>query len=255
MQEVVMSYGILTMVEHCASLATKKLKRMQEISSKTVSVIIPMYNYGKYLDEAIQSVLSQTVKPLEIICVSDGAIDNSVEIAKKYPVIIVEKENGGLSSARNAGIKVATGKYIMSFDSDDILRPQAVEKHLELADENSIVTLPLMAFGSETYTARPRVATIEILLKTNVIYSNSVFPRKMWEEVGGFDESDIMRKGWEDRLFWLEALGKGYKSKIGDYVALLWRRHPMTMSATSADPNHTLLQEYIYNKCKHLTDR
>lgn len=219
---------------------------------ETVSVIIPMYNYGQYLDEAIQSVLNQTVKAHEIICVSDGAIDNSVEIAKKYPVIIVEKENGGLSSARNAGIKVATGKYIMSFDSDDILRPQALEKHLELAGEDKIVTLPLLAFGSENYTARPKVATINILLKTNCIYSNSLFSKKMWEKVGGFDEN--MRSGWEDREFWLRCLGAGAKSVIGDYVALLWRRHPQTMSATLADPNHEKLQEYIYNKNKHLTD-
>lgn len=209
-----------------------------------------MYNYGQYLDEAIQSVLNQTVKAHEIICVSDGAVDNSVEIARKYPVIIVEKENGGLSSARNAGVKVATGKYIMSFDSDDILRPQAIEKHLELAGEDKIVTLPLLAFGSENYTARPKVATIDILLKTNCIYSNSLFPKKLWEKVGGFDED--MKSGWEDREFWLRCLGAGAQSVVGDYVALLWRRHPQTMSATLADPNHEKLQEYIYEKNKHL---
>ena len=159
---------------------------------KTVSVIIPMYSYGKYLDEAIQSVLNQSVLAHEIICVSDGAIDNSVEIAKKYPVKIIEKENGGLSSARNAGIREATGKYIMSFDSDDIMRPDCIKEHLKLADENSIVTCGLMAFGTESYTARPRVATVDILLQTNCIYSNSLFPKKMWEDVGGFDESEIM---------------------------------------------------------------
>lgn len=217
---------------------------------------MPVYNYARYLDEALKSVFAQTHIPDEVIVVDDCSTDNPKEICDKYPVKYIRHEvNKGLSAARNTGIRASTSTYCFSFDADDILRPQAVEKHLELADENSIVTLPLMAFGSETYTARPRVATIEILLKTNVIYSNSVFPRKMWEVVGGFDESEIMRKGWEDRLFWLEALGNGYKSKIGDYVALLWRRHPMTMSATSADPNHKLLQEYIYNKCKHLTDR
>jgi len=215
---------------------------------KTVSVIIPMYSYGKYLDEAIQSVLNQSVKPLEIICVSDGAIDNSVEIARKYPVKIIEKENGGLSSARNAGIREAKGEYIMSFDSDDIMRPDCIKDHLELADDNSIVTCGLMAFGSDNYTAYPRVATVDILLKTNCIYSNSLFPRKMWEEVGGFDESEVMRKGFEDRLFWLEALIKGYQSKVSNKVALLWRRHPNTMSDTSANPNSKILQEYIYNK-------
>lgn len=215
---------------------------------KTVSVIIPLYSYGKYLDEAIQSVLNQSVKPLEIICVSDGAIDNSVEIASKYPVKIIEKENGGLSSARNTGIREAKGEYILSFDSDDIMRPDCIKDHLELADDKSIVTCGLMAFGSDNYTAYPRVATVDILLKTNCIYSNSLFPRKMWEEVGGFDESEVMRKGFEDRLFWLEALIKGYQSKVSTKVALLWRRHPNTMSDTSANPNSKILQEYIYNK-------
>lgn len=217
---------------------------------ETVSVVIPCYNYGQYLDEAIQSVLNQSVKAHEIIVVSDGAIDNSVEIAKKYPVIVLEKPNGGLASARNYGIKHATGKYIMSFDSDDIMRPDCIKEHLALADENSIVTCGLMAFGSENYTARPRVATVEILLKTNVIYSNSLFPKKMWEDVGGFDEAEIMRLGWEDRLFWLEALQKGYKSKVGNYIGLLWRRHPETMSSVTANPNAQKLQDYIYNKCK-----
>lgn len=219
---------------------------------KTISVIIPMYSYGQYLAEAIESVLAQSHPAHEIICVSDGAIDNSVEIARKYPVKVIEKPNGGLASARNAGIREATGKYMMSFDSDDIMRPDCLKEHLKLADDNSLVTCGLMAFGSENYTARPRVATVEILLQTNVIYSNSLFPKAGWEKVGGFDESEVMRKGWEDREFWLRLLGAGYKSVIGDYVGLLWRRHPATMSSTTANPNAEILQKYIYEKNKHL---
>jgi len=221
----------------------------------TITVIIPVYNYGQYLDEAIQSVLDQSVKPHEIIVVSDGAIDNSVEIARKYPVTIIEKENGGLASARNAGIKASTGKYFMSFDSDDIMRPDCLKEHLKLADDTSIVTCGLMAFQSENYTARPRVATVDILLKTNCIYSNTLCPKKAWEEVGGFDESETMKLGWEDREFWLRVLGAGYTSKVSAYVALLWRRHNKSMSTTTADPNHAILQEYIYNKNKHLLDK
>jgi glycosyltransferase involved in cell wall biosynthesis len=219
---------------------------------ETVSVIIPMYNYSQYLDEAIQSVLNQSVKPHEIICVSDGVIDNSVEIARKYPVIIVEKKNGGLSSARNAGAKIATGKYLMSFDSDDIMRPDCIKEHLKIIDDKSIATCGLMAFGNESYTARPRQATVDILLKTNVIYSNTLFPKQAWIDVGGFDESETMRYGWEDREFWLRVIGAGYTSKTSDYITLLWRRHGATMSDTSANPNSKVLQDYIYNKNKHL---
>jgi len=222
--------------------------------NKTVACIIPCFNYGKYLEEAIESVLTQTRVPDEIIAVDDCSTDNTAEIIAKYPQItyIKHDKNRGLSASRNTGIRASKSQYCFSFDADDILRPEAVEKHLELADENKIVTLGLMAFGAENYTARPQVATIEILLKTNCIYSNSLFSKKMWEDVGGFDESDIMRFGWEDRLFFLEALGKGYESVIGDYVALLWRRHGKNMSESTANPNHKLLQEYIYNKNKHL---
>jgi len=224
-----------------------------------VSIIIPMYNYGQYLTEALESVVNQGVKAHEIICVSDGAIDNSVEIAKEFQVkhpdqniIILEKENGGLASARNAGVKLSTGKYFMSFDSDDIMKPDCIKEHLKLADEKSIVTCGLMAFGEENYTARPQKATVSILLQTNVIYSNTLFPKKAWKDVGGYDESEIMRLGWEDREFNLRVLGAGYESRVSTYVALLWRRHPNTMSSTSANPNHIKLQEYIYNKNKTL---
>jgi hypothetical protein len=73
-----------------------------------------------------------------------------------------------------------------------------------------------------------------------------------WIDVGGFDESEIMRLGWEDREFWLRCLGCGYESVVGTYIGLLWRRHNSTMSDTSANPNAKILQDYIYSKNKHL---
>lgn len=213
-----------------------------------LSVIIPMYSYGKYLDEAIQSVLKQSEQPHEIICVSDGAIDNSVEIAKKYPVKIIEKVNGGLSSARNAGIKEATGDYMMSFDSDDIMRPDCIKEHMKLVGENKVVTCGLMAFGAESYTARPQKATLDILLTRNCIYSNSVFSKKLWEKVGGFDEE--MRQGLEDWEFWIRLAKAGAEFVTSDYVGLLWRRHPKSMSSSLANPNWDKVTEYIRNKHK-----
>lgn len=213
-----------------------------------VSIIIPCYSYAQYLDEAIQSALYQSV-PCEIIVVSDGAVDNSVEIARKYPsVIVLEKENGGLASARNFGIKHATGEYIMSFDSDDILKPYAVEEHLKYAAPDTIVTCGLMAFGSTNYTARPEVATLDILLKRNCIYSNSLFPKALWERVGGFDESATMRLGLEDWECWIRMAKAGALFKTNPYIALLWRQHGNNMSTSSANPNWNTLMEYFRSK-------
>lgn len=92
-----------------------------------VSVIIPVYNVEKYIEESLKSVCEQDYSDLEIILVNDGTKDNSINVAKKIAkengkrIIIVNKENGGLPSARNAGIRKATGKYICFIDSDDII--------------------------------------------------------------------------------------------------------------------------------------
>ena len=217
---------------------------------KSVSVIIPCYNYEQYLDEAIQSVLDQSVQTNEIIVVSDGAIDNSVEIAKKYPVKIIEKENGGLSSARNVGVEASTSTYCISFDSDDIMRPDCIKEHLKLAEENTIVTCGLMTFGSESYTARPSQADLPTLLERNVIYSNSLFPRDLCLEVGGFDEKMVL--GLEDWECWIRMAEAGVKFVTNDYIALLWRRHPQAMSEQKANPNWAKNMEYFRTKHKHL---
>lgn len=90
----------------------------------TLSVIIPMYNASKYIDDAIKSILSQQNITLELIIIDDGSTDNSVKQLKKYNnniIKIYSKENGGAASARNFGLKKATGKYIMFLDSDDYI--------------------------------------------------------------------------------------------------------------------------------------
>ena len=231
----------------------------KSFSLKKISVIVPCYKYANLLPECVESLCNQSLELHEIIIVNDGSPDNTSEVAKelikKYSdcnILLLEKENGGLASSRNAGIKMATGEYIMSVDADDMLRKDAIKEHLKIMDDNVIATCGLTYFGDEVGTFRPQIATIPILLQTNVIYSNSMFPKKMWEKVGGFDESPTMRLGWEDREFWLRLLGIGCISKVSDYIALLYRRHPQTMSNVSANPNHLKLQEYIYNKNKHL---
>lgn len=93
---------------------------------KLISVIVPVYNVEKYLVECVESIIKQTYKNLEIILVNDGSTDSSLSICIKYKeldsrIIVVDKINGGSSSARNAGIKLATGDYLFFIDSDDYL--------------------------------------------------------------------------------------------------------------------------------------
>ena len=91
---------------------------------KTISIIVPVYNVELYLEECIESIIAQTYKDVEIILIDDGSTDKSGAICDKIAlkderIIVVHKVNGGLSSARNLGIEIAQGKYIIFVDSDD----------------------------------------------------------------------------------------------------------------------------------------
>ena len=102
-----------------------------------ISVIIPVYNVERYLERCVNSIINQTYKDLEIILVDDGSSDNSSQmcddfIKKDSRVRCIHKKNGGLSSARNAGLDIASGEYIGFVDSDDFVEPTMYEKMLDL---------------------------------------------------------------------------------------------------------------------------
>lgn len=109
---------------------------MQQNDFKTVSIIIPVYNAEKYLEECLKSVVTQSYPYLEIICVNDGSTDNSFEIIQKYAqkdkrFVVINQANRGLSAARNEGTNKASGSYIMYVDADDFIEVNMVEVMLK----------------------------------------------------------------------------------------------------------------------------
>lgn len=120
-----------------------------------VSVIIPVYNVEKYLPRCIKSVLDQTYQDLEIILVDDGTKDNSGVMCDEFAtkdnrIRVIHKENGGLSSARNAGIEIATGDAIFFLDSDDYISKECIEKMVSLMKENNAdISIVQMKYISE----------------------------------------------------------------------------------------------------------
>ena len=108
-----------------------------------VSIIIPIYNVEQYLARCLDTVLAQTYENIEVICVNDGSTDNSSNILEHYAqfdsiIKIINKENGGLGSARNAGIRAAEGKYLLFLDSDDYIASFAVEHLVQNAEKNNV---------------------------------------------------------------------------------------------------------------------
>ena len=119
-----------------------------------ISVIVPVYNVEELLPKCLDSLVNQTFDDYEVIVVNDGSPDNSQKIIddyyKKYPNIIkpLKKENGGLSSARNYGLKYATGEYVLYVDSDDYVSSDILEKmySLGMRDNSDIVVCRSYAF-------------------------------------------------------------------------------------------------------------
>lgn len=108
-----------------------------------VTIIIPVYNVKLFLNKCIDSVINQTYKNLEIICINDGSIDNSLEILKSYTdkrIQIIDIENHGVSYARNLGIEKATGEYLLFVDSDDYIEKTMVEELISLMSDEVDLT-------------------------------------------------------------------------------------------------------------------
>ena len=108
-----------------------------------VSVIIPIYNVEKYLKNCIESVWNQTYENLEIILVDDGSPDRCPLLCDEYAqmdsrVRVIHKKNGGICSARNAGLKIAKGEYVGFCDNDDLYLPDLIEDNYRLAKENDV---------------------------------------------------------------------------------------------------------------------
>ena len=108
-----------------------------------VSVIVPVYKVERYLDRCLQSIFNQTYKNLEIILVDDGSPDNCPKMCDEYKkadgrVTVIHKENGGLSDARNAGMDIATGDYLLFVDSDDWIEHDTIETLQSIAEKEKV---------------------------------------------------------------------------------------------------------------------
>ena len=108
-----------------------------------ISIIIPVYNAEKYLNECLDSVYSQGIDNMEVICVNDGSTDNSLNVLQtiksKYPnLIIINRKNGGLSAARNTGYNASTAKYIYFLDNDDYLYPNVMKKMIDFVSDKNL---------------------------------------------------------------------------------------------------------------------
>lgn len=193
-------------------------KTEQKLKKNLVSISVISYNYGRYLHEAIKSILNQTYKPIELVVVDDGSKDNTAEVAKKYPVQLIRQSNMGPCYAFNKGVKAGSGEYSLIVSADDKIVPTCVEEMVEALNENkdaSFAYSDIQFFGDRNGILKSNEFDITHLLKVNYINGTSLMRRKDFNEVGGFD-LDYNRLGYEDWDLWIKFSNYG---KYGVYIS------------------------------------
>ena len=156
-----------------------------------ISIIVPVYNVEKYIDKCLKSLTQQTLQDIEIIIVNDGSLDKSVEIIEKYvkenstKIKYYEKENGGLSSARNYGLEYATGEYIAFLDSDDYVETNMYEEMYNLAKKENADMVECdfiweWEYGKKIFDKRREYKTKEEMMKKpRVVAWNKIYKREI----------------------------------------------------------------------------
>lgn len=215
-----------------------------------VSVIIPCYNYGHFLPDAIHSVLNQQKDgvELEIVVVDDGSVDNTSEVAGSYGPVVryIYQENQGLSGARNTGARNARGEFLLFLDADDLLGPHVLQKHLDNFSANPgldlSVSLCICTGGNgEPASLWPLKASH---LDMHICYSNIspvhtfMLRSSIAKDVGFFDSG---LKACEDYDYWLRCAEKGARFGAMPESFVVYRQHDDSMSSH-------MVHQYIHDR-------
>lgn len=216
-----------------------------------VSIIVPCYNQAQYLDEALQSVLDQTYSNWQCIIVNDGSLDDTEEVSQKWSAkdnrfIYLKKSNGGLCSARNAGINIAKGEFILPIDADDKIAPNYIALAISAFEEDDslkVVYCRAEKFGDETGIWNLPPFSIYDLCLFNMIFCSAFFKKTDWKLVGGYDENMIF--GLEDWEFWIAILKNGGTVKCLDSIGFYYRIKSISMIKLVNQDNQKFLSEYV----------
>ena len=210
-----------------------------------ISVIVPIYNVEKYLDRCVESIINQTYKNLEIILVDDGSPDNCPKMCDDYAkkdsrIKVVHKENGGLSDARNAGMKVATGEYVSFIDSDDYISLDFYETLLETMVDNDsdIVECGVVKFYEDNnfdeYNDDLKVTNYETVDALDGLISENPFKQHVWNKLYkssvALDIPYAVGKLNEDEFWTYQVFGKAKKvTRINQTMYYYFQRNGSIM--------------------------
>jgi O-antigen biosynthesis protein len=198
-----------------------------------ISVVVTCYNYGRYLKEAVGSVLTQTFRDFEVVIVDDGSTDNTPDVVREIvaanpqlPIRAIRQSNSGQPAhTRNRGIREARGRYVLCLDADDMIAPAMLERCIGVLESNPGVAIAYtdrLDFDGVNQVVKAAPYDAARLPYENHISYCALFRRNVWEDVGGY-RSNV--RGCEDWDFWVAAAARGH---FGFYIPeplFLYRRH------------------------------
>lgn len=219
-----------------------------------ISVIIPCYNSGEFLLEAIESVEKYHDKNVyEIIVVNDGSTEEDTLVLlnelKKNSYNVIHQENKGPAAARNTGVINSHGKFLLFLDSDNKVRPAYITKGIEILSKKKEVGIvygnPIFFGGNSDRHFKPKEFDLKSILHGNYIDVCTVTRREVWEEVGGFDENrDLTQEDWE---FWIRVGKTKWKFFYIDEPMFDYRIRDDSHVTKSKSQYNNLLK-YVYLK-------
>ena len=196
-----------------------------------VSIVIPVYNAKDYLRETMDSIAALKCPNIEVIIVDDGSTDNSAQIANEYilnsglSAKLVVQPNQGASAARNAGITVAEGKYILPFDSDDLVCEKFIDEAVQVMENDTrvkVVTSNAVFFGEQTGLWDLPDFSLPALAQRNMLPVCSLYRKTDWEKAGGYCIDFAGREDWD---FWISLLKDGGNVVKLPVVGFKYRMH------------------------------
>lgn len=219
-----------------------------------VTVIIPCYNDGEYIIQALQSIYNQTLLPDKIIIVDDGSEINTQKVLAgiKHPLLqIIRQENQGVSAARNTAIAAAKTDFIVNLDADDYYETTFIAEAVTIL--NTLPTVGVVSSYCSTFNSKGSIEIIKPIggNVTDFIVINSgrasaMFRKNCWELVGGFDEK--MLRGYEDWEFWIAITKNNWFVSIIPKVLSHYRIKERSRDRVAIINHDFELRHYIFNK-------